>query len=377
MQFQQSTFSLILPVCYFYYMKILTALFFVFAYSIVFARPEKVLELKHNDSQVLFSSNDSVACYRIPALITAANGHLIAAVDQRVPSCGDLKWNGNINIVIRRSSDSGKTWSEIETVLDYPVGQSASDPSLLLDKVTGEIFMFFNFMDLMREKDVYYLRYIKSADHGKTWSEAVDITAQISKPDWHHDFKFITSGRGIQTSEGKLLNTLVNLQKGLYLFGSDDHGLSWHLIDYPLFPGDESKVAELSDGRWMVNSRVNGLGYRYIHISSDKGKSWQSFPDSSLCDPGCNASFLSFSNVLKGKKTPVLIFSNPDNATERKNLSIKYSLNDGLTWSEGQNIYSGNAAYSSMTILRNGDLGILYERDDYQEVVFSRFEFIE
>ena len=150
MQFQQSTFSLILPVCYFYYMKILTALFFFFAYSIVFARPEKVLELKHNDSQVLFSSNDSVACYRIPALITAANGHLIAAVDQRVPSCGDLKWNGNINIVIRRSSDSGKTWSEIETVLDYPVGQSASDPSLLLDKVTGEIFIFVNFMDLMR-----------------------------------------------------------------------------------------------------------------------------------------------------------------------------------------------------------------------------------
>src|SRR5210317_1250275 len=85
------------------------------------------------------SGNDSIACYRIPSLVTAPNGDLIAAIDERVPSCGDLKWSRDINIVIRRSEDNGKTWSKIQRVVDYPDGQSASDPSMIVDEVTGEI----------------------------------------------------------------------------------------------------------------------------------------------------------------------------------------------------------------------------------------------
>ena len=149
-------------------------------------------------------SDDNIACYRIPAIVTAPNGDLIAAIGQRVPSCDDLRTNENINIVIRRSDNNGLTWSEIQTVVDYPEGESASDPSLIVDEVTREVFLFYNYMDLTNEKDVYYLKYIKSSDHGKTWSEPVDITAQITRPEWHNDFMFITSGRGIQTREGKL-----------------------------------------------------------------------------------------------------------------------------------------------------------------------------
>ena len=71
-------------------------------------------------------------------------------------------------------------------------------------------------MDLDYEKDVYYLKVIKSSDNGKTWSKPQDITTQISNPEWHKDFKFITSGRGTQTANGTLLHTLVNLQKGVF-----------------------------------------------------------------------------------------------------------------------------------------------------------------
>lgn len=85
-----------------------------------------------------------VACFRIPALVTAANGDLIAAIDERVPACNDLGDNPNINIVIRRSQDNGNTWSAIETVADYPPGQSASDPSMIVDAITREIFLFYN-----------------------------------------------------------------------------------------------------------------------------------------------------------------------------------------------------------------------------------------
>ena len=171
--------------------------------------------ISHQD---LFNTtmNQDVSCYRIPALTTAPNGDLIAAIDERVPSCGDLKWSKDINIVIRRSSDNGKTWSAIEKIVDFPLGKSASDPSMIVDAITNEIFLFYNYMDLDKEKDVYYLHMVKSADNGKTWSQPEDITPQIAKKEWHTDFKFITSGRGIQTRSGTLLQCMVNLNSGLY-----------------------------------------------------------------------------------------------------------------------------------------------------------------
>ena len=117
----------------------------------------------------------------------------------------------------------------------------------------------------------YYLHLVRSKDNGKSWSEPEDITSQITLPEWHNDFKFITSGRGIQTRSGKLLHTLVNLNYGLHLFGSDDHGKTWFLIQTAIKPGDESKVVELADSSWMINSRVNGSGLRYVHTSANEG----------------------------------------------------------------------------------------------------------
>lgn len=320
----------------------------------------------------LFSSKsqNKVACYRIPVLATAPNGDLIAAIDERVPTCGDLKWNNDINIVIRRSQDNGKSWTPIEKIVDYPLGQSASDPSIIVDNVTGEIFMFFNYMDLLHEKDVYYLMLISSTDNGITWTSPEDITAQITQSDWQNDFKFITSGRGIQTKKGKLIHTLVNLKKGLYLFASDNHGKNWYLIKTPMKPADESQITELSDGSWMVNSRVNDLGYRYVHTSFDEGETWHSKMDSTLIDPGCNASILRYSSRNKSVYENVLIFSNLKSKNSRENLSIRISYDEGKNWSAGKTIYSGSSAYSSMTILTNGDIGILFERDNYQETTF-------
>ncbi|MCB0471692.1 MAG: exo-alpha-sialidase, partial [Flavobacteriaceae bacterium] len=294
---------------------------------------------------------DSVNCFRIPTIVTAPNGALIAAIDERVPSCGDLKWSRDINIVIRRSEDSGKTWLPIEKVVDFPLGKSASDPSMIVDKVTNEIFLFFNFMDLDNEKDIYYLQFIKSKDNGKTWSEPTDITSQISKPEWHNDFKFITSGRGIQTRSGILLHCMVNLHNGMHVFGSDDHGESWYVIDTPISPADESKIVELEDGSWMINSRANKTGYRYVHISNDNGKSWQSKAAIDLPDPGCNASIIRYTSTKDGYKKNRLLFSNANSKTNRVNMTVRVSYDEGKTWTAGKTIYGGSSAYSSLTVL--------------------------
>ena len=316
---------------------------------------------------------NNISCYRIPAIVTAPNGDLIVAIDERVTSCGDLKWSKDINIVTRRSTDNGNSWSAIEKIVDFPYGKSASDPSMIVDKITGEIFLFYNYMDLDNEKDIYYLHFMKSADNGKTWSDPVDITSQITKPLWQKDFKFITSGRGIQTRSGKLIHCLVNLEKGLHLFGSDDHGESWYFIDTPISPANESKIIELNDGSWMVNSRVEEEGMRYIHTSNDDGKNWNSQPEPNLIDPGCNASIIRYTSIKEGAKKNRLLFSNAKMKKGRKNMTVRISYDEGKTWSDGKTIYTGGAAYSSLTILKNGNIGLFFEKDDSKENVFVSF----
>ena len=318
------------------------------------------------------SMNDSVSCYRIPALVTAPNGDLIAAIDERVPSCNDLRGSDDINIVIRRSNTNGETWMPIETVIDFPLGQSASDPSMIVDEVTKEIFLFYNFMNLDTEKDIYYLHVIKSSDNGKTWSKPKDITSQIAKPEWHKDFKFITSGRGIQTSTGKLLHCMANLNSGMHVFGSDDHGKTWFLIDTPISPADESKIVELADGSWMINSRANEKGLRYIHTSTDEGKTWDTKPDPSLIDPGCYASIIRYTAIKDGFKKNRLLFSNAKTTKGRTNLTVRVSYDEGQTWTEGKTVYKGPSAYSSLTVLKNGDIGVFFEKDEYTKNEFAR-----
>ncbi len=280
---------------------------------------------------------------------------------------------GDINIVIRRSSDNGKSWSEIERIVDFPVGKSASDPSLIVDEVTGEIFLFYNFMDLHVEKDVYYLHVLKSTDNGKSWNKSEDITSQITKPEWHNDFKFITSGRGIQTSTGKLLHCMVNLDSGLRLFGSDDHGKSWYFIDTPIKPGNESKVVELKDGSWMINSRSNGKGMRFVHVSTDQGATWCTRAEPNLIDPGCNGSIIRYTSTENGDKKNRLLFSNAKMEKGRKNMTVRVSYDEGETWTKGKTIYPGGSAYSSLTVLETGDIGLIFEKDNYTENVFVSF----
>ena len=324
---------------------------------------------------IFISGTKNTHTFRIPAIITANNGDLIASCDARRNSSGDLIWVRDIDIVVRRSTDNGRTWGPMETVIDYgdkSVGKPASDPSLILDRTTGEIFCFYNFMDQVKAPKEFRLHVQRSKDHGKTWSKPLDITDEIAKPSWKMDFKFITSGRGIQRRNGDLLHTLVNLKNGLHLFGSKDHGKTWHFIDTPIKPANESKVIELADESLMINSRLNGKGFRGVHRSDDNGKSWSYEMDTSQVDPGCNGAVLRYTSVKDGYKKNRLLLVHSNSPRGRKNLVVKISYDEGKTWSKGKVIDPGPAAYSDITICKDGTIGVLYE-PGYKAIRFTRF----
>jgi sialidase-1 len=164
----------------------------------------------------------------------------------------------------------------------------------------------------------------------------------------------------------------VNLKNDLHLFGSDDHGKTWFLLNTPIKDGNESKVIELMDESWMINSRINQGGMRYSHISTDDGMTWKTKKEQTLADPGCNASIIRYTSVEDGHKKNRLLFSNANDKEKRQNMTIKLSYDEGKTWTKGKTIYSGSSAYSSLTVLNNGEIGLFFEKDDHKENVFVK-----
>ncbi len=330
--------------------------------------PTRKLKLETSQSLFISGTNDTHT-FRIPALVTTPHGTLIAACDARRKSGADVVHQRTIDIVYRRSEDNGMTWSPIEVIDPIDHG-GCSDPSLLVDEVTGDVFCFYNYMSLDRSSKEYRFYVQKSSDDGKTWGNPNDITDQIAGPELENAFKFITSGRGIQTRSGQLIHNYVRVGHGVTLFGSSDHGTTWKPVG-DANPGDESKVVQLHDGTLMVNSRI-APGKRYVHRSSDGGKTWESEADFGLPDPRCNAAIIQYTAKRDGYSKDRLVFCNAASNTGRENLAVRISYDGGVSWSEGGVIDRGPSAYSEISILRDGSFAVLYE-PGHAEVRFVRF----
>lgn len=320
--------------------------------------------------QVLFATSDDlhVACYRIPA-IAAVDHHLIVAVDERVPSCADLRGSRDINLVARLSSDGGTSWGPPQRILDLPDGQAVSDPSFVYDAMRGRLFLFVNLMDHDQAPGRYQFLLLHSDDAGHTWSAPTNITDTLIPASWREDFVFITSGRGVQAASGTLLHTLVHLEQGAFVIVSQDHGETWTLAPSPVWPADESKIITLPGGTWMVNSRVRDAGYRWIHTSTDEGETWTSRPDTQLVDPAVNAAL-----VREGDH---LYFANAAHPKARQDLVLRRRHYAEPQWTVVDTVHRGSAAYVTATMLRVHDrtsIGLAFERNDYAEIVFRQLD---
>ncbi len=340
--------------------------------------------------QVLWRKGDNgYGAYRIPAVVTAKNGALLAFCEGRKSGLGD---SGNIDVVMRRSDDSGATWGPQLVVWDN-VTNTCGNPVPICDQATGRIVLLMTWnlgadsesaIISKSGADTRRVFVTSSDDNGTTWSEPRDITATTKLPEW--GWYATGPGGGIQLRSGSHAGRLVAAcdhtdAAGSYrahVITSDDAGATWQLGGVvPDTKLNESQVVELADGRLALNMRNydRTLKARRVSFSSDAGATW-STPvfDAALIEPVCEAS-VERVRLPAGETPGVVAFLNPASETARVNLTLRLSLDETATWAQSRLLYAGPSAYSDLTMTAAGEIAALYEcgaSSAYDEIRFAR-----
>ncbi|MES2595321.1 MAG: sialidase family protein [Verrucomicrobiota bacterium] len=348
--------------------------------------------------------------YRIPSIITAPNGDLLVICERRNDGPGDI---GNHDIVMKRSSDKGKTWSDEITILDDE-DRVCTDLTVGLDRETKKLWLFF-----LKDKKQY--AHLTSTDNGLSWQGPVVIHDQVIKPEWQ-----TLKGKGdddapagnpkshaVQWEKGWVQrygcgpgNAMVQLKSGRLLvparhredtgkgrlrsfahsFYSDDHGTTWKLGGNIGMHTSECQFMELNDGAVRVISRNESSedspdNLRHLTaLSKDGGVTWENLHRlEELITPRCHGSVERFD-------AKTLLFSSPASPIRQKehpygryNLTVRVSHDEGESWSAGRTVWPHPGSYSDMVVLDDKTIGYIYERAEkgsthyWDELHFVRF----
>jgi sialidase-1 len=338
-------------------------------------------DLRLSSVEVFTSGQDGYHTYRIPALIQSAKGTLLAFCEGRKEHRRD--W-GNIDVLVKRSRDGGRTWSQAITVADFGA-DTIGNPAPVVDRRTGIVWLLLtrNPGDVPEKQILPGLSgatrtvwVTHSKDDGRTWAPPLDITASVKHPEW----SWYATGpvNGIQLRTGRMVipcdhNRGDATRRYSHVIYSDDGGNTWKLGGSAGPDCNESTVVELRDGSLMLNMRsYAGQNRRAVSISRDRGLTWTPpVLDEALIEPVCQACLMRFG---QGRKA-VLLFSNPAD-TKRVNMTVRLSRDEGKTWSVSKTVHAGPSAYSNLIELKGNTVGLLYERGDadrHERITFARF----
>lgn len=351
---------------------------------------------------VFESGTEGYNIYRIPTIVKAANGDLLAFAEAR--SGGDAS---EIDVVMKRSTDAGSSWGSLTVVIEndryrgwdglpatnVTAGNQSPVVDLLDPQHPGRIWMPFTL-----ENDRVFVTY--SDDHGATWSKdsfgrAREITDDVKQPAWG----WYATGpvHGIQLTRGAKAGRLIIPSDhridgvsswGSHVVYSDDHGQSWqlgavdtHFASSPVHP-NENVAVELVDGRVYFNARSqngSGAGTRAITHSSNGGDAFDGpfVEEPNITTPVVQNSALRFAAVDEGDTQNILIYSSPGQSNSRRDFTIQVSYDEGASWTDDTLIHPGPAAYSDLVKLDSQSIGVLYEAGPvlYDEIIFASFEF--
>jgi sialidase-1 len=340
--------------------------------------------------------DDGVHTSRIPVLATTPAGTLLAAFDLRHRAARDLQ--ENIDIGLSRSTDGGRTWEPVRTIMDMgeagglPQEQNGcGDPGILVDDVTGRIFCFglwvhgkpgkHQWQDDGSEpgfevgKTAQFMA-VHSDDDGVTWSEPENLTRSLKEEPWW--LLAPAPQAGFTRADGTLVmpvqgrNDNGRLDSFATIMTSSDRGKTWSLGSFGYRGGNECQAAELSDGSIMLNVRSDKQRFRGVAVTRDLGRTWSphATSDTLLEEPNCNGSLLS---LPRAAGHPLLLFANPLSQKERSHQTIRVSFDDGLTWPEEPRILLDEGrgrGYPSLARIGPDRVGIVYEGSQ-ADVVFQ------
>lgn len=344
-------------------------------YEIANPSPAGSREIILAQSMIYQPGDYNSANYRIPAVITAKDGTIVAVTDKRKYNEGDLPQD--IDIVCNRSFDGGHTWTEPYTIaLGTGYNHGYGDCALAWSNdENGLIAVFVGGVGLWSSTPSNPIRSYKSYsyDNGATWTEPEEITQFIfgdncvypNQTTWRASF--FGSGNGLLTSTGRIM-FVAAIREGSaqslnnYAVYSDDNGITWHVSGRASTGGDEAKVTELVDGRILMSIRHGG--HRWYNISEDGGETWQ--PNTStwndITAPACNGDMIRYTSVNQGHNKNRLLHSVPY-GTQRTDVTVYISYDEGGTWPVSKCIVPYSSAYSSLCVLPDGTIGLYVEEE--------------
>lgn len=325
---------------------------------------------------------DGYHSFRIPALVSTKRGTLLAFCEGRKDSDKDY---GDIDVVYKRSTNNGTSWSPLK-VLFSKEGGTCGSPTAVADMINGRICIIMSYND---EKYAQYSVSTKheaidewgdrkvflnwSDDDGLSWNNLHDVTKELLPRNYTWDV--IGPGAGIQLRYGPKAGRLIIPALGRNLY-SDNHGLSWQ--SQPIRSGtSEGTIMQLCNGDLLRNDRGASGAFRarrrrQISISGNNGNSWSSWRSSEdLLDPLCQASLLRYNYSYPQR----LIFLNPSTTLtglpNRKKMSVKISYDDGITWPVERMLDANNGGYSSMARTDNGQIASLQEARENNNTAYT------
>ena len=336
--------------------------------------------------------SDGYHTYRIPAIAVTNDNTILAFCEGRKHHRGDT---GDIALLVKRSTDGGASWSRQSIVWDDP-GATCGNPAPVVDRESGAIHLLMTWnrgddheRDIIAgsSQDTRRVFVSSSTDDGLTWSSAQEITAGVKQPDW--TWYATGPGHGIQIREGERSGRLVipcdHIEAGSndyysHVIYSDDNGASWRLGGRTPKPHvNECEVLEISRGRLLLNMRsyLPDERARQVAISEDGGMSWSGQRvDPALVEPICQASVLAYPDETR-PTSPIILFANPASASERVNMTVRGSYDEGASW-EGQiTLRAGPSAYSDLAVAPDGRVLCLYEGGERHPYEFIRLAFLE
>ena len=321
------------------------------------------------------------ARYHIPGVTVTAQGTVLAWCEARN---AESDW-ADIDILLRRSTDGGKSWSAAKSIakLDEekrknpaalrlgvnPQWVTLNNPVLIPDR-DGTVHMLF----CLEYERCFYQR---SDDDGVTWSKPREITDTFEAFRKDYDWNVLATGpnHSIQLKNGRLI-VPVWLSTGsggnahrpsvTATIYSDDGGKTWKASQIAIPCNDrfinpnETVAVELADGSVMLNARNESGTIRRIVVTSPDGATDWSAPrfQKDLIDPICMAGLTRYAHHGQN----VLLFSNPDTTSGRKNVSLRMSRDEGKSWPVFRSIEPGYSAYSDLAVTHSGTILCFYGR---------------